>query len=179
MICHPVHRTRASRRNVSQETANLLFSEHFPYLGAMLKPDTGAAPKAEREGLDRREFLKEPKGAGLAPKNCEKESIWPSIFKVKDSHNLRRYLRLTMSILLIGYGFILLDIKGDKSGCGEPHIDLKTKVPFWPVLAWPAQNGTLALMSMGGSPQPDVSSFINCVRSWPRCERPGINLSHS
>ena len=39
----------------------------------MLKPGTEAALKAEREGLDRREFLKEPKGAGLAPKNCEKE----------------------------------------------------------------------------------------------------------
>ena len=49
-----------------------LYIGHFPYLGAMLTP---GAPKAEREGLDRREFLKEPKGAGLAPKNCGKKVI--------------------------------------------------------------------------------------------------------
>ena len=34
-------------------------------------------------------------------------------------------------------------------------------VPFWPGLAWPGQNGTFAMMSTGGSPQPDVSPCKN------------------
>ena len=45
-------------------------------------------------------------------------------------------------------------LQGDTSGCDEPPIDSKTKVPFWPDLG---QNGTFILKSMGGSSQPDVS----------------------
>ena len=36
----------------------------------MLKLETRGVPNAEREGLDRSEFLKEPKGMVSAAKNC-------------------------------------------------------------------------------------------------------------
>ena len=34
------------------------------------------------------------------------------------------------------YYFVL---QGDHSACGEPPVDFKAKVPFWPGLAWPSQ----------------------------------------
>ena len=40
-------------------------------------------------------------------------------------------------------------IQGDHSACGEPPVDFKTKVPFWPALAWPGQSGTFVLKSTG------------------------------
>ena len=30
-------------------------------------------------------------------------------------------------------------VQGDHSACGEPPVDFKTKVPFWPGLAWTSQ----------------------------------------
>ena len=30
-------------------------------------------------------------------------------------------------------------LQGDHSACGEPPVNFKTKVPFWPGLAWPSQ----------------------------------------
>ena len=53
--------------------------------------------------------------------------------------------------------FILLRpfLQGYTSGCGEPPIDFKTKVP-----SWPGQNKTFVLMITGGSSQPDVSPCI-------------------
>ena len=31
------------------------------------------------------------------------------------------------------------EIQGDTSGCDEPPVDFKTKVPFWPGMFWPSQ----------------------------------------
>ena len=31
------------------------------------------------------------------------------------------------------------DVQGDTSGCGDPPVDFKTKVPFRPGLSWPGQ----------------------------------------
>ena len=36
-------------------------------------------------------------------------------------------------------GTICSDLQGDTSGCGEPPVDIKTTVPFWPGLSWPGQ----------------------------------------
>ena len=49
------------------------------------------------------------------------------------------------------------NIQGDTSGCDEPPVDIKTKVPVWPGQDRPGQNGTFVLKSTGGSSQPDVS----------------------
>ena len=43
--------------------------------------------------------------------------------------------------------------------------DFKTKVPFWPGLAWPGQSGTFVFKSTGGFAQRDVSPCItSCLR---------------
>ena len=57
-------------------------------------------------------------------------------------------------------------IQGDTSGCGEPPVDTKEKVPFWPGQtrpgqSRPGQNGIVVLPSTGGLPQPDVSPCIS------------------
>ena len=33
-----------------------------------------------------------------------------------------------------------ISVQGDTSGCAKPPVDFKTKVLFWPCLAWPKQN---------------------------------------
>ena len=48
-------------------------------------------------------------------------------------------------------------LQGDPSRCAEPPVDFKTKVPFWPALAWPGQSGTFVLKSTGGFAQGDGS----------------------
>ena len=48
-------------------------------------------------------------------------------------------------------------VQGDHSACGEPPVDFKTKVPLWPGLARPGQNGTFVLKSMGSSSQAEWS----------------------
>ena len=35
---------------------------------------------------------------------------------------------------------VYVTVQGDTSGCGEPPVDIKTTVPFWPGVAWPGQN---------------------------------------
>ena len=47
-----------------------------------------------------------------------------------------------------------LPVQGDHSACSKPPVDIKSKVPFWPVQARPDH---VDLMSMGGLNQPDVS----------------------
>ena len=52
-----------------------------------------------------------------------------------------------------------ISIQGDTSDCGEPPVDFKTKVPFWPgkartVQVRPKWN---FFKSTGGSSQPDMS----------------------
>ena len=37
-------------------------------------------------------------------------------------------------------------VQDDTSGCGEPPVDFKTKVPFWPGLSWPGQAKTELLL---------------------------------
>ena len=41
-------------------------------------------------------------------------------------------------------------VQDDTSRSAKPPIDFKTKVPFWPTLAWPGQSGTFVLKSTGG-----------------------------
>ena len=50
-----------------------------------------------------------------------------------------------------------LSLQGDTSRREKPPIDLKTKVPFRPRLAWPGLNGTFVLKPTGGFAQRDVS----------------------
>ena len=59
----------------------------------------------------------------------------------------------------VRYALQRTSLQGDTSGCDEPPADLKTKVPYWPGLFWP--NGTLVLMSTGGSSQPDVQPVVD------------------
>ena len=49
------------------------------------------------------------------------------------------------------------NVQGDHSSCGEPPVDFKTKVPFWPGLAWPSQAKAELLLSTGGLPQAEWS----------------------
>ena len=48
-------------------------------------------------------------------------------------------------------------VQGDTSHYLKPPVDIKTKVLFWPGLAWPGQNGTFVLKSTVGFKQCDVS----------------------
>ena len=94
-------------------------------------------------------------------------------------------IRSIASITMSGYDFLLssphlsrianckfqwqpflrsLDLlQGDHSACGDPPVDFKTKVPFWPGLAWPS--GTFVLKSTGGSPQAEWSPCIVILRN--------------
>ena len=48
-----------------------------------------------------------------------------------------------------------ITLQGDTSRWPKPPVDLKTKDPIWPGLAWPGQSGTFVLKSMGGFSQRD------------------------
>ena len=45
----------------------------------------------------------------------------------------------TSLLFLRGFTESFGEVKGDTSGCGEPPVDFKTKVLFWPGLSWPGQ----------------------------------------
>ena len=52
------------------------------------------------------------------------------------------------------------DLLGDNSTCSKPPVNFKTKVPFWPGLAWPGQaKAERVLKSTGGFERVELSPY--------------------
>ena len=82
--------------------------------------------------------------------NCDRDPCKSSIV----SHSFIAILIVQCGRLCLtkAYHNVYMYIQSDTSGCGEPPVDIITKVLFWP-----GQSGPKQIMSTGGLPQPDMS----------------------